>query len=78
MERQALKRLDGKTGAGMTYYGQTEHGRVWHRLFGFRLHFGHTLIARTPCLKRRTMNIVGFVTKLPPGARLCKRCFKEE
>ena len=61
------------------YYGKTKHGRVWHRPTWVGKAHGGYLIGWAVCLKRGLANTVNgdtITTKLPPGARKCRRCWR--
>ena len=50
------------------YYGKTKHRRVWHRVA-----YGIGLLTANcgPLIDTSTIT-----TKLPPGARKCRRCWR--
>lgn len=64
----------------MTHYGKTAHGQVWHKVTVFFNPAGPPVLAvgKWPCgFLFRTEFGATITTELPPGARKCRRCWKE-
>ena len=65
-----------------TFYGQTEHGRVWHRLHSVWRYWTAPpqLWGYTPCgliINEHRGDIIKKADDLPSSARMCMKCGRE-